>query len=757
MKIRRNPYTLIIIVFLALFLKADQVTANASIEQTGAFAGSAWMQNPAEAYCADLMGYTYQILELGDGSQSGVCVLPDQTICDQWEFYAGQCGSAYSYCARQGYNVETREDGQDAFAQVYAACVDENGNDLGSTSVLSGLAELVRPECLNCDAAPFLMEGERPAFQAIDTLPTAIDWRNYQGANWLTGVKNQASCGSCWAFAAIGSAEAHHNIITANPNLDLNLSEQDLVSCSGAGGCGGGSSSAALEYMRDSGVVDEACFPYVASDVGCSKCADWQSRLTFVDEVGVFIPDRTSLKQSIVDFGPTVVYLGVGSDYGGYFDGNHIYRCSNDSANGNYGINHAVVAVGYNDSGSYWIIRNSWGASWNGDGYFNVGYDECNIDRTLAVYPYVLPPVTTHSLAGTLGADGWYVSNVTVSFSVNEPVQETKYRLDGGTWQNYTASFSVTGDGSHVVEYYSKDVFGGQEVVKSASFKIDQTAPSNPTTINSGCGAQNAVWQNTCTSPAFSWSGADDHGGVGVQDYHVYWGENISGIPSFWTISALYNPGPIVPINDLATYYLRLATRDALEHEAVPETVFTFRYDGSVPTVMPVIADGVPVVTTLNVWVAPGAMDTGSGVSVLHLSYDGVSWQSMPYAEQVMWWLQPLSRQRQPLYLMVEDEAGNISEPVQEQVCLNLYPPHPASDNYWLWSAGPVASGGQASSDNYQLQSTGGQSAMGGMLSSQNFQLHSGFQAMWPADPGAEMFTPFVCTQITHLPFVIRK
>jgi len=71
--------------------------------------------------------------------------------------------------------------------------------------------------------------------------------------------------------------------------------------------------------------------------------------------------------------------MGVGSYYGGYWDGD-IYRCTNPNGPG---INHGVIIAGYNDAGGYWIVKNSWGSTWNGDGYFKVGYGECAIEQSV--------------------------------------------------------------------------------------------------------------------------------------------------------------------------------------------------------------------------------------------------------------------------------------------------------------------------------------------------------------------------------------
>jgi hypothetical protein len=99
--------------------------------------------------------------------------------------------------------------------------------------------------------------------------------------------------------------------------------------------------------------------------------------------------------------------MGVGSGYGGGFDAQGVYRCTNDS-----GANHAVIIAGYSNAGGYWIVKNSWGATWNGDGYFKVGYGECAIETwvyyvdTPASAPSPTPTPTPTSCAGDVDCDG---------------------------------------------------------------------------------------------------------------------------------------------------------------------------------------------------------------------------------------------------------------------------------------------------------------------------------------------------------------
>jgi C1A family cysteine protease len=238
---------------------------------------------------------------------------------------------------------------------------------------------------------PFIMNSQ--------SVSDSFDWRNYQGGNWLTPIRNQGDCGSCWAFAAIGVTEAALNIASGNPNLDKNLSEQYLVSdCDREhGSCCGGIIDGALDFIRNEGVPDESCLPYIdgnscqcddvckcaynsgdeyiCSNTTCSnRCGNWSSRLKTISQYGYVSSDRNSIKQKLREIGPLAAAMNFEED--NQFDENGVYHCNSGDD-----PNHAIMIVGYNDIGGYWIIRNSWGSTWNGDGYFKLGYGECFIEQ----------------------------------------------------------------------------------------------------------------------------------------------------------------------------------------------------------------------------------------------------------------------------------------------------------------------------------------------------------------------------------------
>jgi len=142
-----------------------------------------------------------------------------------------------------------------------------------------------------------------------DPPPSQWDWRDYNGQDWTTAARNQASCGSCWDFAAHSCLEAVVNIVEGDSTLDLDLSEQYILSCySGGWGCSGSNAYYAYEYMDDNGgTIPESCFTYSANDdVPCSsKCADWQDKLVPITGYGhSSYPSLDNIKNKIVNDGP---------------------------------------------------------------------------------------------------------------------------------------------------------------------------------------------------------------------------------------------------------------------------------------------------------------------------------------------------------------------------------------------------------------------------------------------------------------------
>jgi predicted secreted protein len=209
-------------------------------------------------------------------------------------------------------------------------------------------------------------------------LPSAFNWCD-QGA--CTSVKNQSTCGSCWAFSTVGVLESN---ILIYDSLSKNLSEQYLLSCNTNGwDCGGGLFAHDYHEWKvppgepDAGAVYEVDFPYTARDDPCNpphthheKIADW-------DYVGNAwsVPSVADIKQAIVDHGPVAVAMCIGDAFRNY--PGEIFTTNECGS-----VNHAVILVGWDDTqgpNGVWYLRNSWGAGWGENGYMRIGYGVSNV------------------------------------------------------------------------------------------------------------------------------------------------------------------------------------------------------------------------------------------------------------------------------------------------------------------------------------------------------------------------------------------
>jgi C1A family cysteine protease len=192
--------------------------------------------------------------------------------------------------------------------------------------------------------------------------------------NWITEGKvgpvlNQGSCGSCWAYSA---AETVQSFWSISKGSLPSLSEQQLVDCTGSygnQGCNGGWPSYALNYVKASGITTTAAYPYTGRDGACRT----QGGAYKVSQV------KTSAGcgalTNNINVQPTSVCVDA-TNWSFYKSG----VFSNCAAN----INHAVLAVGYDNSGN-WIIQNSWGTSWGQQGYMTLKTgDTCAICEYMA-------------------------------------------------------------------------------------------------------------------------------------------------------------------------------------------------------------------------------------------------------------------------------------------------------------------------------------------------------------------------------------
>lgn len=179
-----------------------------------------------------------------------------------------------------------------------------------------------------------------------------IDW---VAAGKVTPVKNQAQCGSCWAFSAVGAIESG---LLVNGLGATNLSEQQLVDCSrsyGNQGCNGGWMDSAFQYVRDKGLTTTAAYPYTARDQACAIDGGAVKIASFVD-----VPGCDNVINAL-----SARPISVAVDASNWSP----YR-SGVFSNCGTAVNHGVLLVGASDS--FWTIKNSWASSWGESGYIRL-------------------------------------------------------------------------------------------------------------------------------------------------------------------------------------------------------------------------------------------------------------------------------------------------------------------------------------------------------------------------------------------------
>jgi C1A family cysteine protease len=370
----------------------------------------------------------------------------------------------------------------------------------GETSVSKLSPEEIKRRLMPISFKKSGLQAKSYQYSAKVDLPSKFDWRNFNGHNYVTGVRDQGNCGSCWAFASTAALESRILITSHTPDTELDLSEQSLVSCdTGNLGCGGGWFDVVLAYLQSTGIPLESCLPYTSGVSGineeCGGCSDWRQntyRVTNFENVATSVE---TIKSAIVQYGPVIAGFIIYEDFLQYKSG--IYSHVTGLVEGG----HAVAIVGYDDAQQAWIIKNSWGPDWGESGYFRIkaGTNECEIEDEVYAINFATVPGISFVLSPSSADFGTLVlpdqSSKTLPFTIT----------NNGSLPLTNTSCAVTNPKFSVIPLNVSTI----ESADSADIQVTYTARAGKTpdtgelrVVSAGVTRKRSLWAQTNTRPA---------------------------------------------------------------------------------------------------------------------------------------------------------------------------------------------------------------------------------------------------------------
>ncbi len=304
--------------------------------------------------------------------------------------------------------------------------------------------------------------------------PSSFDWRSNNG-NFVTPVKNQGNCGSCWAFSAVAALESQV-IKTSGQSLDL--SEQIVVSCSGAGSCSGGYPDDVSDFLKNTGTNTETCYPYTETDGNCNNaCADWRNSAFKIDEWNYIDTSTVSnIKSAVYTQGPVVAIFTVYTDF--YYYDSGVYSYSWGKAEGG----HAVVITGWNDSENAFTVKNSWNTSWGESGYFKIAYSELTGTTGFGKYSIAYSKKTSCDYSVSPANNSFNSDGGTGSVSITAQSGCSWTAVSNASWITVTSGNSGTGNGTvnySVSSYSGTSSRTGTITIAGKTFTVTQSGGSD--------------------------------------------------------------------------------------------------------------------------------------------------------------------------------------------------------------------------------------------------------------------------------------
>lgn len=251
-----------------------------------------------------------------------------------------------------------------------------------------------------------------------DPYVDSFDWRNRHGKNWNSAVKHQDYTNYCTAFATLACSESLIKLYYNNPSLEIDLSEQEIASCSDVSPhymWQGVTFDQAFDYIHEHGVCDEESYPLHLNPSDTIYCEsgnftpnEW-FQMGSDEFAGSYLRD---IKSALISKGPLVSGWSNSNDpghamalvgYGKLHVGDSVWKYNPN----NNVVNKIHTVTQQYDGSTYWIFKNSYGVSTGDQGYYYLIFD---------------------SMIGT--NSNVPISNMIPAFSIGLPIASLNYTDD---------------------------------------------------------------------------------------------------------------------------------------------------------------------------------------------------------------------------------------------------------------------------------------------------------------------------------------
>ncbi len=289
-------------------------------------------------------------------------------------------------------------------------------------------------------------------------LPSYFSWRNINGIDYTTPIKNQAPAPTCEAYALCASLETLMQYQMGelyNPNL----SETHLYFYAGGTYEAGYVDIVdAANYLIEYGVPDEGCYPdpHRAFDYPFESLQGWGNRTVKIREWGWVEHTEEAIKTALMEHGPLSICVYFWTDFYYYTGGVYIHRW------GRLAGGHVMSMVGYDDNEQCWIIKNSAGTKWGEDGWLRIAYDAnmfadwygegTGIMYIDGVYGNFKPDVPKVQIETPKNFQTYFFGQEFTTFFKKTPIQKASPRIFGGL------TVEVTAENVNQVEFYIDNV-----------------------------------------------------------------------------------------------------------------------------------------------------------------------------------------------------------------------------------------------------------------------------------------------------------